>query len=206
MYFWLSLGLVGVTSLLLVILPDNNNSILNIIKTEVSHLSYLANSEPDMNSVDANNKLNQLNNSGNYKDWLQDNYKCLILMYPELTECGIGVFKANNKIYSTFVCRKSEISQWNRRYIEGIVYNYKYYPVGDDFVGSFISYNGFDNESENKMFTTINFRRSLDGYNILDKSDVLTEIARKHSYSMYINNLEFIYKKDSSYYCVIDVE
>ncbi len=136
-------------------------------------------------------------------NWLDDKSKCLSLLYPRATECGLGVIQHDSKTYATFIIRKSEVSQWDRRYMESIVYYFKYYPVGTDSVDIDWDTCKINQSMEDQLLSNINKLRRANNYDVISANKELTTMAREHSASMALQGKEFIYGINTPYYMVL---
>lgn len=136
-------------------------------------------------------------------DWLNDRNKCIALLYPSITECGLGVVQYNNKTYATFIIRKSEVSQWDSRYMKGVGYYFKYYPVGTDNVDIDLNVYKPNQTMEDQLFNNIDSLRDYKGFNLISTNKELTYKARVHSASMALQGKAFTYGVDSPYYMVL---
>jgi hypothetical protein len=136
-------------------------------------------------------------------DCLSDSNKRIILMYPWVDECGIGIVENENDIFATCLIRKNQVSIGDRRYLRGIMYYYRYYPTGQD--ANSIDYSKFslNDNSEAELLNAINSARDEMQYGRISANKELSQKARDHSASMALQNKMFTLTVDSPYYMVI---
>ena len=187
--FWVALIVV-----LAIAAVYNNTSLFTVaneIKPSIDIQEYIVSADPNTNNTTI--------------DWLNDKNKCLTLLYPYITECGLGVVEHNGNVCATFIIRQSELNLTDLRYIKGIHYYSKYYPMGNDDYSNLSQCNVLQDYEEN-LLNSINSARengSVYKANLISSNKELTNKARLHSASVLMREQMFIYDINSPYFIVM---